>query len=482
MVVYDSITTRWTKQYNLNTPRYCAAAIVYDNNLCVLGGSSSIEGFEATVEVWNEEEQSFTLNDSPLILTIPKCSFGILKTKNNELLALGGNNQYTNYQGSSLLQKIDDNKIHYSSKCAKNAVSSNVEYWEYLKDVCCGYKEVVLEVLKKDSNQLEYLDKKWKKDKDIILEAVKRDGNSLQFADEVLRKDKEIVFLAIQESPEALKYAALSLKQDIDIVMEALKKDGNSLQFAGDILRKDRNIVLAAIRKTPEALKFAEPPLNQDHELLIVAGLFDEGHDINNKEVLIVLSTRFSLAKESSPTATQFALLLKENLFIQKQKFHVYSPNSWMKSTCDLKWTDINHLCRGDFITCEMKDADLKRGVPQERKTCWRVSFRYQLKKAEERKGFMVQVVEYYKKEDKHILGDGQSIETEIAELVNCKVFRAYQPYDDTFDEYNIKEIVSKIKEWNEDGCQDMANCDIKCTSKRERVLAAVKQDGNALQ
>ena len=65
-------------------------------------------------------------------------------------------------------------------------------------------------------------------------------------------------------------------------------------------------------------------------------------------------------------------------------------------------------------------------------------------------KGFMVQVVEYYDDEEKHIPSDGQNIEIDIATLVGCKVFRAYQPctiYAKRFDKKNIDEVVTKIKE-----------------------------------
>jgi len=105
---------------------------------------------------------------------------------------------------------------------------------------------------------------------------------------------------------------------------------------------------------------------------LVEARLWDETFDSDNKGVLILLLTRFSLATKSTPTATWFALLLKQNECIQQQNFCVYAPNAHNQD-----WTNIDHLCRGDFDACKMEDGNLKRGMPQEGKTCWRVLFPY---------------------------------------------------------------------------------------------------------
>jgi len=277
----------------------------------------------------------------------------------------------------------------------------------------------------------------------------------------------------VKQNGDVLEQLDDKWKKDKDVVLQAVKQDGNALEFADEVFRIDRDVVLVAILKTPEALKFAEPPLNQDRQLLIKAGLWDEDHVTNHNTVLIVLSTRFSLAKTSTPIATQFAILLKRNDYIKERNFGVYSPNTWMKNSCDKDWTTFDHPCRGDFDTCQMVDNNLKCGVPQENETCWRVSFRYQLQKAMDKGGFMIQVVEYYPGKEggkgKHIPGDGQTIETDMAKLVGCKVFRAYQPClkkqnkVQKFDEYNVNEVVSKVKEWYDSDCQDMENCNIEC-------------------
>ena len=45
------------------------------------------------------------------------------------------------------------------------------------------------------------------KRKDVVIEAVKQDGNDLEIADEALRREKDVVLEAILQTPEAIKFA-----------------------------------------------------------------------------------------------------------------------------------------------------------------------------------------------------------------------------------------------------------------------------------
>lgn len=139
----------------------------------------------------------------------------------------------------------------------------------------------------------------------------------------------------------------------------------------------------------------------------------------------IVFSVRFSLAAESTPYATQIALTLKDHPSAKDAV--VYFPNVWMKDTCDDDWTNINHPCRGTEQECGKYLFDEETGAPIEKQCCWRSSYRYQLQKAKETGGYMVQVAEFDEVKRKHVLGNGQQIETEIAAQVGVKVFLVYQ-------------------------------------------------------
>lgn len=92
----------------------------------------------------------------------------------------------------------------------------------------------------------------------------------------------------------------------------------------------------------------------------------------------------------------------------------------------------------------------------------------YQLKKAKVTGGFMIQVAEFDQKLKKHVLGNGQQIETELAGRVGVKVFRVYQEYiyEDGTPTYPcdsdhsvsdlVDEIVKGAQSWLESDREDM--------------------------
>mmetsp|Transcript_23758 Transcript_23758/g.36056 ORF Transcript_23758/g.36056 Transcript_23758/m.36056 type:complete len:98 (-) Transcript_23758:322-615(-) len=97
----------------------------------------------------------------------------------------------------------------------------------------------------------------------------------------------------------------------------------------------------------------------------------------------------------------------------------------------------------------------------------------------------MVQVAEYYyageeagnsKEEniDRHVVGNGQSIETEMASLVGRKVFRCFQPVNEgrrfEFDASTIDDTARVIEKWYE---EDPENLEEKCNLRWKHVLGS---------
>lgn len=305
--------------------------------------------------------------------------------------------------------------------------------------------------------------KEMKADKEIIGEAIRQDGLLLKIASDELKADKDLVMTAVELCGEALEYAADELKSDPEVVQAAVKQNGEALKFASEKLRSTKEIVLAAVRQKPITLRYALGGLNQDNECLAICGIFDDAYDSRSSvdTTRVVMSTRFSLGERSSPYATTMALGLKRHPFFQDKD--LYFPNGWDKGTCDPDWTNIAHRCRGTFETCEKADY-LKTGVPKEKECCWRYSFRYQLERAKRTNGFMIQVEQYYKDVDggRHILGDGQQIETEMAEQVGVKVFRVQQeekiPRDgeENVTQCHVDNVVECVGKWERTGRADM--------------------------
>ena len=202
--------------------------------------------------------------------------------------------------------------------------------------------------------------------------------------------DPTVVSFAIEQTGWALEHATEAMKNDKPMVLRAVEKCGDALKHASDNLRANDDVIIMAVRQQPTSLQYALQGKNQSKNFLREAGLFEDITEYDADKLRLVLSTRFSLGAKTSTTATIFALSLKQHPYV-RQSFNVYFPNAYDKSSCDPEWTDIQHPCRGTFQTCQMDD-EFKTGVPQERESCWRYSYRYQL----ERGKAMIQVVEYY--------------------------------------------------------------------------------------
>lgn len=151
--------------------------------------------------------------------------------------------------------------------------------------------------------------------------------------------------------------------------------------------------------------------------------------------------------------------------YIAHGNFVVYSPNAFSKGTCDPIWTDPSWPCRGTYFSCQ-KGKAYKAGVPRlGADCCWRYSFRYHLREASRLDGCMIQVVDLRNKKDSrrgadqgdhfvdHTLGNGQSIETEMAEDVGIKVFRFFEPLPSEGQQRlsyaeKVDELVRQIQDW----------------------------------
>ncbi len=377
------------------------------------------------------------------------------------------------------------------------AVQEDYRALEYASDELKADKDIVMAAVQEDADALNYALGELKADKEFVFAAVQRNGFALKYASEELKAYKEVVIAALQNSAGALRYASDDLKADREIVLKAVQKDenvlehvsnkiwddkefvlkvvqinGDLLQKASEIFRSDKEVVIAAVKQKPTALKFAMGGMNQDPDCLKAAGLFDDNYDtlkLKNAQ-RIVLSTKFSLGENTSSYATLVALLMKQDPYFELKV--VYSPNAWDKNTCDPNWTDINFPCRGTEETC--KKYEFKDNLPVEKECCWRSSYRYQLMKGKETGGFMVQVAKFDEKSQKHVLGNGQQIETELAKKVGLKVFRVYQQLIGLKNEnlrgvhsdYGISELIDELvkcaESWYENGCSDMSVTEVR--------------------
>jgi len=282
-----------------------------------------------------------------------------------------------------------------------------------------------------------------KSDKEIVLAAVTQNGNALQYASDDLKGDQNVVFAAFKQKGYSVE-GHMSVRE---MILAAVRADGNNLQFASNELREDREVVLAAVRKSGAALKFALGELNQDSECLKASGLWDEGERQYSRNEQAILSVKFSLAEQSTPYASQFALAMKNDAFLKN--FKTYNPNAWCKESCDPEFTNINHPCRGTRATCTNSLPNTNSEGKPCATSCWRFAFRFHQEVSKDTNGFMIQV------QEKYGLGAGQQIETQMAQEAGIKVFRAIDTYG-FFDKQDVEKTSKAVKAWYDSGCSNM--------------------------
>jgi len=379
--------------------------------------------------------------------------------------------------------------------------------------------EWVHDNLKKDKDVVPRSPYTWaryiSKDKDVVLAAVSRDGFAIEFAHDTLKHDKRVMLAAVKQLQMSAKDVVLAHVNDNmsvkDIVLAGVKRDARFLAFApgnlkndkdvaltaaiyigcpvnpgssmkdvalalvrmhGDFLlgisgnlRADKDVVLAAVTQNSASLKYALGGLNQDSDCLKAAGLFEEEtRDYQRPEKRpekVTLSLKFSLLRESTRYATDFAKAMQRDSYLRH--FKTFNPNTGSKQNCDdkLDYTSMDNPCRGTLWTCKFPDSknatyDTNGNMFPRKTSCWRFAFRFHQQKSKESNGFMIQV------EEQHGLGDGQKMETEMARELKLKVFRTYTNSFNVGDAGNswdgIRVISKAVQEWYNSGC---ANADL---------------------
>ena len=80
-------------------------------------------------------------------------------------------------------------------------------------------------------------------DKEVMLDAVNIDGQELYYASEQLRDDYDVVLAAVTKKGLILKYASKRLRANKEIVLAAIKSDKRAFDFISDEnLKEDEEI------------------------------------------------------------------------------------------------------------------------------------------------------------------------------------------------------------------------------------------------
>ena len=120
------------------------------------------------------------------------------------------------------------------------------------------------------SGGLRYASYKLKNNKDIVFQAIYHRGLSLYYASNKLKNNKEVVLYAVKQNSSSLHFASDILKNDKDIVLLAVKQDGLTLHFASTRLKNDKDVVLIAVKQNSLALNFASTRLKNDKDIILI--------------------------------------------------------------------------------------------------------------------------------------------------------------------------------------------------------------------
>jgi len=338
--------------------------------------------------------------------------------------------------------------VRADRQCVLEAVKKNGLALDVAAGTFKADKEIVLAAVTEDGDAFSYVNKTAKmwNEKEFVLPLVTMQGSALQYATTQVKANKEVVLAAVSNKGTALQYASNDVKQDKDVVLAAVQQDGSSLQYASEDLRKNQEVVLEAVRKTPTALKYALDNLNQDIDCFKASGIWDQGALSYSCKEQAILSVKLSLVENTTPYATEFALAVKNDIYLRN--FKTYIPHAWSRESCDPKINDIRHKCRGTRNTCLFPaHKNLTADNKLTNTSCLRFAFRYHLDQSKATNGFMIQV------QEKHGLSDSQKIETEMAQQAGIKIFRTKTTSEDV---YGLWLLEQAIKDWYKNNCQDM--------------------------
>ena len=172
--------------------------------------------------------------------------------------------------------KKDIDNLKYSSDRLKNdndfiikVLTINKDSENFLKENLKDNKNKDV-LLSRDNISFFELTKEQKTDKELALKVVTNNGHQLKhYLSQEIINNKEIVMTAIKDYSGALKWASNKLKDDKEVVLEAIKNNGCTLKYASDRLKDDKDVVMTAIKQNYSALEYASPRLQNDKDIVM---------------------------------------------------------------------------------------------------------------------------------------------------------------------------------------------------------------------
>lgn len=129
----------------------------------------------------------------------------------------------------------------------------------------------ILDALKQDYKNIQYLSNEEKNEEDLMLEIIKLKSSSLQYASNELKNKKEFILEACKINPSNISYAGKDVINDKETMFSIISNYGaNYVQYLGEDLKKNTEFFDKIIRKDKQAVYFFED-LKDDYNSMINA-------------------------------------------------------------------------------------------------------------------------------------------------------------------------------------------------------------------
>ena len=143
----------------------------------------------------------------------------------------------------------------------------------YAGDRIKDNKEIVMEIVKHSSENLQFASERLRNDKEVILQALENDrfGSCFQYVGDYIKFDKEFILEVIKKIPDIFRYVDRSLKSDRDFMLKVIEEDPYLYEYDLSGLRNDKEIALKMVSKDGLLLKDVNVELCDDEEVVFEA-------------------------------------------------------------------------------------------------------------------------------------------------------------------------------------------------------------------
>ena len=240
--------------------------------------------------------------DAPLYL-IEYAGYNIKDNKEIVINILNEKPEYFQY----ISKRLRNNK-EIIQLCIQKLKNTDCKSTNIMKSLSSYYKDdksIVIELLKIDGKQLEYVSNRLKKDNEVVYTAINNDSHSFIYADKILFNDKKFILLALTNKDffgyngydeeyydDFLEDLSDIYKDDKEIVLAAVKRCGINIKYASNRLKNDKDVVLTAIDNSyyndPYDMKYIlEHKRNQHNNIDIILNETKLQNDVDVLKLII---------------------------------------------------------------------------------------------------------------------------------------------------------------------------------------------------